>query len=55
MKACLRIMRRMFEDNEEQHIFTFRAFIKHNLHQYAGKTLYRITTSVIIIIHYYVC
>ena len=35
-------------DNEEQHIFTFCAFFNQKLHQYAGKTLDRITTSVII-------
>ena len=40
----------MFElDNEKQHIFTFCAFMNQNLHQYAGKTFDRITTSVIII------
>ena len=35
-------------DNEEQHIFS--AFINQNLHQYAGRTCDRITTSEIIII-----
>ena len=38
-------------DNLEQHVFTFGVFINQNLHQYAGKTFDRITTSVIIIIH----
>ena len=33
-------------DNEEQHIFTFCAFINQKLHQYAGKAFDRITTSV---------
>ena len=42
-------------DNEEQHIFTFCAFINQKLHQYAGKTLYHITTSVIIIIPTLLC
>ena len=42
-------------DNEEQHIFTFCAFINQKLHEYAGKTFVRITTSVIIIIPTLLC
>ena len=42
-------------DNEEQHIFTFCAFINQTLYQYAGKTFDRIITSVIIIIPTLLC